>query len=651
MKKYLWLLGLGISLNSFAQQRTCNTMDEYTRQLQADPANALRRADLESHTARFVANPSAQQRAVITIPVVVHVLYNTTAQNVSDAQIQSQIDVLNKDFRKLNTDASLVPSAFAGLAADSEIQFCLAKRDPSGATTTGVTRTQTSKTSFLDDNKMKYTAQGGRDAWDRNQYLNLWVCNLGGGLLGYAQFPATGVAATDGVVVNYTAFGTTGTATAPYNKGRTLTHEVGHWLNLFHIWGDDGTACTGSDQVGDTPNQGDENYGCPTYPTASCSNTSDMYMNYMDYTDDACMYMFTAGQKARMQALFATGGARASLATSQGCAAPVATACGTAASMSTTAISASGATLNWAAVTSATSYNVRYKAITATTWVTTTSTTVSKAITGLLAGTSYEFQVQAVCAAAGNFTASSTFTTTAATSTCTDNYEANETRTTSKTIPANTNITAKIGTATDQDWFKITTTTTAKNLRVDLSGLPADYDLYLYNSAGTLLKSSANGSTTAEFVAYNTTVAGTYYINVKGYNSAFSASACYTLKATTSSTAVRTTARLGEEEFTPKQDFNGEVAATEAAIETGLKLYPNPARTNLSIEYITNMTQEVNMNIYDMLGRKITSFVQTAYEGDNTYQISVETLPKGMHLLEVVDAEGRSRQVQKFMIE
>jgi hypothetical protein len=108
---------------------------------------------------------------------------------------------------------------------------------------------------------------------------------------------------------------------------------------------------------------------------------------------------------------------------------------------------------------------------------------------------------------------------------------------------------------------------------------------------------------------------------------------------------------LGEEEFTPKQDFNGEVAATEAAIETGLKLYPNPARTNLSIEYITNMTQEVNMNIYDMLGRKITSFVQTAYEGDNTYQISVETLPKGMHLLEVVDAEGRSRQVQKFMIE
>ena len=259
----------------------------------------------------------------MTIPVVVHVLYNTAAQNISDAQVQSQIDVLNADYHKLNADQSKVPSAYAGLIADAGVQFVLAKRDPSGNATTGIVHKSTTSTSFDDSDKMKYSSKGGDDAWDASSYLNLWCCNLGGGLLGYAQFPG-GAAATDGVAILYSAFGSGGSAVSPYNLGRSATHEVGHWLNLRHIWGDDKGACTGSDLVADTPNQADSNFGCPTFPHVTCSNgpSGDMFMNYMDYVDDGCMQMFSSGQGDRMDAVFATGGARVSLLTSQGGVAP-----------------------------------------------------------------------------------------------------------------------------------------------------------------------------------------------------------------------------------------------------------------------------------------------------------------------------------------
>ncbi|NLU40545.1 MAG: hypothetical protein GXX78_16830 [Bacteroidales bacterium] len=138
----------------------------------------------------------------------------------------------------------------------------------------------------------------------------MWVCNLSGGLLGYAQFPG-GESSTDGVVITFDSFGRTGTLNPPFDEGRTATHEIGHWLNLNHIWGDDGTSCFGTDNVGDTPNQAGPNYGCPSHPHLSCSS-NDMFMNYMDYTDDGCMNIFTQGQKTRMHALFSSGGARES---------------------------------------------------------------------------------------------------------------------------------------------------------------------------------------------------------------------------------------------------------------------------------------------------------------------------------------------------
>jgi hypothetical protein len=243
--------------------------------------------------------PVTDNLGVVNIPVIVHVIYNANSENISDAQINSQIAVLNADFRKTNSDAGQAPSEFAGLVADSEITFILAN----------VTRTATTRTSWGTNNAMKSSANGGVDAVDPANFLNIWVCNIGGGILGYAQFPG-GPATTDGVVVSPQYFGTVGTASAPFDGGRTATHEVGHYLNLRHIWGDG--RCRQDDFVSDTPSSDRANYGCPSYPTNNCKS-NDMTMNYMDYVDDACMYMFSTGQKSRMRALFASGGARQSL--------------------------------------------------------------------------------------------------------------------------------------------------------------------------------------------------------------------------------------------------------------------------------------------------------------------------------------------------
>lgn len=305
-------------------RRSCGTMEVLQAQLAADPAQAQRMAAIEAHTQRLIANPALRRSTTgtVIIPVVVHVLYNTAAQNISDAQVQSQIDVLNADYQKMNTDASNTPGIYAGLVANVGVQFVLAKRTPTGAVTTGIIHKSTKVSSWSTNDAVKNSKRGGDDAWNSSQYLNLWACNLGQGLLGYAQFPG-GAASTDGVVILYSAFGSraqypAGTYTTSYDLGRTATHEVGHWLNLRHIWGDDNGACTGSDLVADTPNQGSENYGCPAFPHVSCSNSGDMSMNYMDYVDDKCMYMFSTGQSGRMNAVFASGGPRAAILTSPG---------------------------------------------------------------------------------------------------------------------------------------------------------------------------------------------------------------------------------------------------------------------------------------------------------------------------------------------
>lgn len=418
MKKKLLSLMLGVSLvgtMANAQIRRCGSMENLERLMIQDPTLETRMEDIEVQTQAYVNSYDRSMNGVVNIPVVVHVLYNTTSQNISDAQIRSQIDVLNEDFRRLNADKANTPAAFASSAADVEINFCLAGKDPNGAATTGIIRKSTTVTSFSDNDGVKYNSSGGDNAWPAGSYLNLWVCNLGGGLLGYAQFPG-GPAATDGVVILYSSFGRGYATSAPYNKGRTATHEVGHWLNLRHIWGD---ASCGSDLVTDTPTQQTSNYSCPGYPHRTCSNTTsgDEFMNYMDYTDDGCMNMFSLGQKTRMQALFTSTGARVSLISSTACGAPSTSTCNTPSGLSASGISTTTATLNWGS-TGAVSYNVKYKATASTTWITTTSTATSKAISGLTASTAYEFQVQSVCSASTSaYSVLSNFSTTSGTTT------------------------------------------------------------------------------------------------------------------------------------------------------------------------------------------------------------------------------------------
>lgn len=293
--------------------RKCASMDALKDQLAENPGQAKKMDDVEKHTNKFIADRGGEVLAAaaltdaqtIEIPVVVNVIYNTAQQNISDAQIASQIAVLNNDFRATNSDVSgLNSTVFAGAAADFNVHFTLF----------AVNRKSSTKTSWGTRDAMKSSKKGGIDATDPTRKLNIWVCNIGGGILGYAQFPG-GNSATDGVVIGPNYFGSSSLGSgfylsAPYDKGRTTTHEVGHWLNLRHIWGD---ATCGSDLVSDTPTHNTANYGCPAYPHLStCAGTPiEMTMNYMDYTDDPCMYMFTNGQKVRARALFATGGARA----------------------------------------------------------------------------------------------------------------------------------------------------------------------------------------------------------------------------------------------------------------------------------------------------------------------------------------------------
>ncbi len=316
----LLLLGLNLSLSA---QRNCSAMDVLEQQLQQDPNLQERMAEIERHTQQIIRGGARAVNGVITIPVVFHIVYDTEDKNISDAQVQSQIDILNEDFRRINTDAVNTPADFLGVAADVEIQFCLASQDPNGFATNGITRTKTNVAQFSTNNDVKFDANGGKDAWPASDYMNFWVCDLSGGLLGYAQFPGD-LAETDGVVCDYLYTGNVGTATAPFDLGRTGTHEVGHWLNLRHIWGDGG--CGIDDGVSDTPTAGDPNYTeapCEYPGPNSCDegpgDLPDMFQNYMDYSNDACMNLFTEGQKARMRALFEEGGARESLLSSPGC--------------------------------------------------------------------------------------------------------------------------------------------------------------------------------------------------------------------------------------------------------------------------------------------------------------------------------------------
>ena len=304
MNKILTLFLAINTLLSFSQNR-CGT--EYYSKILTEkfPNYRKERRKDNVQAEKWIKNHPKQneKETIIIIPVVVHVVWNTNSENISNTQVFSQIEILNADFRRTNIDSFMTPYVWKSIAADSKIEFCLAKIDPNGNNTTGITRTETNKTSFSMNDDVKHTNDGGINSWENDKYLNIWVCDLAGGILGYATQPwGNNINNEDGVVIGYECFGNTGTAQPPYNKGRTTTHEIGHWLNLDHLWGN---GSCGNDQVSDTPDQDNENYDCGPFPlqTASCNTTGangTMYMNYMDYTNDGCMNLFTNGQKNRM---------------------------------------------------------------------------------------------------------------------------------------------------------------------------------------------------------------------------------------------------------------------------------------------------------------------------------------------------------------
>lgn len=616
-------------------QRNCATHTNFQEQLASNPQFAERQGEIEAFTQQYVTDhksrPFAQKgTAVYNIPVVFHIVYNNAQQNISDAQLQSQLDILNQDFQLNNTDAGKVPPAFKALMADCKIQFCLARRDPNGNPTNGIVRKATTVTSFSSNDNVKKAGLGGSDAWPANDYLNIWVCKLSGGLLGYAQFPG-GPEATDGVVLNYTVVGNTGTAQAPFNLGRTGTHEVGHWLNLRHIWGDDGKACSGSDMVGDTPNQGDPNYGCPGFPTSSCNNgpNGDMFMNFMDYVDDACMQMFTPGQRDRMYAVLTTGGARSALSQSLGCQPPAVAVCNPPANLLATEVSQTTAAISWSASTSATQYTLQFKPEASGTYTSVLVNGTTKTLSGLLPGTTYSYQVKTNCTAeSSSYSPVQTFTTNG--TGCTDNYEPNNSLSSSLFIAMNTNITAIISSATDKDYFKITNSAAQKNIRIDLTNLPADYDIRLYNPYNVLVKASQNSGNNAETIIYNTSVIGTYKILVYGYDGAYNPQTCYTLKAQVSSGAFKN--------VPGKPNF-----------KTVTQLYPVPASRDLNVHFEAEENEKTELIIINQLGAEVARKSVVVAPGANTSKLDVSSLPNGVYFLKI--SNGKAFKMEKIIVQ
>ncbi|MEQ1734115.1 MAG: M43 family zinc metalloprotease [Bacteroidia bacterium] len=347
MRKQLLSVALitALSAVTYAQNKIVSVTNLKKNQTKGQPQqfkkcgsvapSAAWEADFQKQIEALKANQSKYRSAMLvnyTIPVVVHVIHSGTAvgtgANISDAQVNSQIQVLNDDYAGTGLNNANLPSAFASAKANTGVTFCMAQRTPAGAqmTTPGIDRISYSTKGFTAPGTNGYSTSyidatiKPNTIWDPTQYLNVWVLDLDHSLLGYATFPDNSglagmpsggsTATTDGFVNTYSGWGVTGSGNAPYNKGRTAVHEIGHWLGLRHIWGD---ASCGDDYCTDTPTQAGPNYGCPTYPSATCGNAGDMSMNFMDYTDDQCMYMFTNDQKTRVVTALTNDARRASI--------------------------------------------------------------------------------------------------------------------------------------------------------------------------------------------------------------------------------------------------------------------------------------------------------------------------------------------------
>ncbi len=336
--RFIFFLVMVTAMPEYIRAQTCLSQDLLNAHVHQNAVVAGDRARIEAFTQNWIENQQhnpGEPRELAIIPVVVHVVWRTAAENISDEQIMSQIQVLNSDFRKMNADSeNVIYPPFRAVRADAEIEFQLATVDPLGNPATGITRTQTSLPEIgilrvSGKRAICYEEFGGHDVWCSNHYLNIWIGAFPSGIAGEASFPGQDIPEEDGVRIAPHRFGVIGTAiNAPYHLGRTATHEIGHYFNLYHAWGNSGNSnpdCIFDDEVADTPKQaGNYLNQCPSFSglQSSCiANTPDMFCNYMNYTDDACMVMFTQGQKLRMRA--SLDGPRSGLVYQSGACLPV----------------------------------------------------------------------------------------------------------------------------------------------------------------------------------------------------------------------------------------------------------------------------------------------------------------------------------------
>jgi hypothetical protein len=648
-KHALWaiLFGSPFSPYSSAQNvvethRNCGSMAHLAEQIAANPAMKAQRERIEAQTFDFVRRPpTASERSVITVPVVVHVLYNTTRDNISDAQIMSQIDALNRDFRKLNAESANIPTAFQAVAADANIEFCLAKKQPNGLPTSGIERQASGNATWKANDDVKRTQDGGLAAWDASKYLNIWVCSLSGGALGYSTFPGSPLA-TDGVVIDYRYFGTFNTR-APYNLGRTATHEIGHWLNLYHIWGD---ASCGDDLCDDTPVHLGANYGCPTYPfiQKKCDAVNpEMTMNYMDYTNDACMYMFSNGQKARMLSLFAVGGARRGILDGNVCGAIIAppAVCLVPTNFFYSNISAQSATVNWTASADNATFAVEYRRTVDTAWTAISLTTNSLIINNLQPLTFYQVRLKSRCTneVVSAYSDILTFQTLQKiiipppppTPDCADAYEPNNSLSTAFNIQNNITTTGLISDARDRDWFLIKTPFGTK-VKIELTGLPADYDLRLFDNRLRLVQSSENQGTADEKLKYTSLVGQDYLLlYIYGYNGAFNADKCYNLQIISTLNGVALTsaaANAVENSINFRQNNGKKDVYTEGSLVS-----PNPTSGLLNIELPTS--ENATIQVFNTMGQVFLTVKNQSLDEANRCSIDLSNATNGIYLIKI----------------
>ncbi len=312
MKKLLFTCFLALLVSTILAQGSCLTTEQTLLEMERDATFAGGMEAFQVLSEAFehgtLDDASREGFKEVTIPVVVHVLYRLEENNISYDQILSQIEVLNRDFNWQQSDKDLIPEVWRDLGAAAKIKFKLADRDPDGNFTNGVTRTQTDVENIGTEELYYLAHRGGVAPWTQPFYMNIWVCELKGNSLGFAILPGSTMSKRDGVVISPRAFGTMGTAKPPYNLGRTMVHEAGHYFGLRHVWGSDNEKCGSTDYIDDTPKQKAENYGCKTFPSISCNNgpNGDMFMNFMDYSNDVCALLFTKRQVEFMQLVLKT---------------------------------------------------------------------------------------------------------------------------------------------------------------------------------------------------------------------------------------------------------------------------------------------------------------------------------------------------------